>query len=465
MSLRWRITWLFILFVCTLMFSRSYVNYTATRDGLYNQAVHETEARALGIKQLLTPHSLDRPLPPDLLYRYSLDDETTLVQVMNRQGEIVSRSPELKQQALPLIKVGDTRIMTFDVPHLGTLHAVLHNQAIRRNGQPVATIQIARPLKEEDALLQDLLWIKLFTFLISLIAAAALGHILAKRALAPVVRIIKQVKSMSPQDLSQRVQTGNLTRDEIGELAETFNQLLARIDSAFQAQQAFVSDASHELRSPLTTIRGYAQQLIKRGDKHPELLKVGLQVIARESERLNRLVDDLLSLARSEEAAETRVPVDLVAIAREVAETMGPLHPNLRLEGLLNQLWVEGDPDALKRVLLNLIDNALRAAGSGGDVVVSWGQVSSHAEIQVRDNGHGIAPEHLPRLFDRFYRVDEARDRDHGGTGLGLSIVHQIVQRHHGEIVVVSEPGQGACFLVRLPKATAARAASVRGRS
>jgi len=254
------------------------------------------------------------------------------------------------------------------------------------------------------------------------------------------------------RDLSSRIEAPP-HRDELGRLAGTFNEMLASLEAASRAQQRFVSDASHELRAPLTAIQGNLE-LLRRHRAMPETERdEALTEVERESTRLSRLVADLLVLARADAGVSLkRCPVDLDAVVLEAykearhlsqgqALTLDPFEP----------ARVEGDEDRLKQLLLILLDNALKYTAATGHVTLGLHRRETEVEIVVRDTGVGIAPEDVPLVFERFYRADPARSRDPGGTGLGLPIARWIVEQHEGEILLDSQLGQGTTVTVRLP--------------
>jgi signal transduction histidine kinase len=237
------------------------------------------------------------------------------------------------------------------------------------------------------------------------------------------------------------------------QLALTFNQLFDRLQGSFDAQQRFVADASHELRSPLTAIRGHLQLLQRRGADHPAEAARWQETALAEVDRLTRLVNDMLALAS---AADTPSPaadrVELVGVARDVVSQRQVLAPRVRDVAAEGPVWIQGDPDRLRQVLINLLDNAERATREGGEVRVSVEARGADAVVRVMDTGMGMPAEATARIFDRFYRVDTARDRSQGGTGLGLSIVASIVAAHQGTIAVESQEGHGTTFTVILPQ-------------
>ena len=247
-----------------------------------------------------------------------------------------------------------------------------------------------------------------------------------------------------------------LTADEVQALALTFNEMLTSLEATLNRQRRFVSDASHELRTPVAVIRSKTDLALQQPGDEREYLAV-LREINCESERLGRLIGDLLVLARGDEG-KTRFefePVALHQIAEAVAANAEPLAlergVNLQVE-IEEPVTVQGDEARLIQVIMNLLDNAIRHTNAGGSVTVCVARTQAEARLTVRDTGIGIAPEHLPHIFERFYRVDSARSFNAAGNnGLGLAIADWIVRAHHGSITAQSRPGQGSTFLVTLP--------------
>jgi len=250
-------------------------------------------------------------------------------------------------------------------------------------------------------------------------------------------------------DLSRRVGL-NGTADEIAQLAGTFDHMIERLETVFESQKKFIADASHELRSPLTVIRGNLDLIRKHPDK--DNLTESLKAIESETARMSKIVADLLLLAEVETQQDTkRGPVDLAGAVREEIARARAMAPNRKIDLLrAESITVEGDRQRLRQLLGNLLDNAVKHTPEGSEVTVSLWREGHWARIDVSDTGPGIAPEHIPHLFDRFYRVDRARSRSTASHGLGLAIVKGIVEQHGGTVSVTSDIGKRTTFSVRL---------------
>jgi len=238
-------------------------------------------------------------------------------------------------------------------------------------------------------------------------------------------------------------------------LAAAFNELLDRLEAAHASQHRFVADASHELRTPLAALRAEIEIALRR-ERAPADYQRTLDSNRHELERLSSLVENLLALAAldSTKTQQEKSPVDLALVCRDVAEQLSPLAAaqNVRLQLELSEnVTIPGDVFSLERAVRNLVENAIRHTPAGEQIVIRASVPSGEARIEVIDAGVGIAPEHLPRLFDRFYRVYTARTRTHGGAGLGLSIVKAIIKAHGGTVSVQSKLGVGSTFTLRLP--------------
>ena len=290
------------------------------------------------------------------------------------------------------------------------------------------------------------------------VSSLGVGWVIAGRVLAPIGRITSVAREIQATDLSRRIELPG-PEDELKQLADTFDAMLARLDAAFAAQRQFVADASHELRNPLAIIRTNVDVALADPDASPDDLRQAIAVVKRAGDRMTLLVDDLLALARRQQPTPEHEPVDLGAAVAEAsedfvvpAEARGIVLDRAIAEGVV----VSGDREALKRVVANLLHNAVRLAPPGSRIRLATGSERDRAWIAVADEGPGISPEDQAHVFDRFWRADKARSRADGGTGLGLAIVRQIVESHGGEVRLHSKVGVGSSFVVWLPVARSA---------
>ena len=341
--------------------------------------------------------------------------------------------------------VGLTNVSTEEAGRLR-----VYSEPIVAGGRRLGTFRVADPRapidRAQSALRNTFLLVGAVALLFSLLMAAWLATLITR----PLRRIASVASDVDAGDLSHRI--GDVqTSDEVHQLAESFDRMLDRLEDAFEGQREFVSDASHELRTPLTVLRGHTE-LLRRAGEDPDERRRVVDLLIREIDHMNRLVDDLLSLARAE--ADELVypqPVDLGDFLHDLERDL-PLFGSrdFRVEGQ-REGTVQADPERLSQVFRNLVRNAVGHTRSGDRITVSSTARGGRVEFCVADTGPGIPPDRLERIFDRFYRTDEARDRDHGGSGLGLPIARAIVEAHGGRIWAQSPPGGGAEIKFELP--------------
>jgi heavy metal sensor kinase len=309
-----------------------------------------------------------------------------------------------------------------------------------------------------DPIAADLLLVRRM-FWIALPLAVAIaglgGFLLATRSLAPVRRMAAQAKSITDRNLRNGLDAGAAS-EEFQVLADSFNELLARLDRSFATMRRFVADASHELRTPLAIIRGEADVALV-ADRPAAEYKEATAIIQDEARRLSRLVDDLLNLARVD-ADSVKLQIEPFYLDDLLSEACRSLQPLASAKGVAlacqcpQDVMFNGDQELLRRLTLNLLENAIRYTPLNGRVSVGLEVDDAALRIKVSDTGIGIPPEAAPHVFERFYRVDSARSREHGGFGLGLSIVKWIAESHHGTVELTSRPGVGSTFTVMLHK-------------
>jgi signal transduction histidine kinase len=326
-------------------------------------------------------------------------------------------------------------------------------RSLERDAEVLGYLEALTPLGDLDRSVRRLGLLLVALIVLSVLGVLGLSLVLAAIGLRPIDELNRAAQQIArSRDLSRRVESRS-GGDELSRLAETFNQMLSSLQEADNAQKRFVADASHELRAPLAAIQGNLELLRRYPHMPAAEREKTLQMAEREAMRLSRLVNDLLTLARSDAGLPLREAlVDLKAVAQEALTEARYLLKGQRLETqALEEVWVLGDGDHLKQLVLILLDNAIKYTPEGGTVRLALQVQRGQACLSVRDTGIGIPPEDLPHIFERFYRADPARSRNKGGSGLGLSIARWIVERHKGEVEVNSQMGQGTTVVVRLP--------------
>jgi heavy metal sensor kinase len=371
-------------------------------------------------------------------------------------GQILSSTRPIFGRELDAIRARDPagtgRVL--NLPELGRHgeHAVVVPATAR--GQSVLVLAIADldPVAAELFAVRGVLWLAMPL----LVAMAALGgYWLASRGLAPVGWMADQARRITGSNLDARLEIGRAT-DEIETLAASFNELLGRLDQSFESMRRFVADASHELRTPIAIIRGEADVALSHERTDAEY-QASLGIVLDEARRLTRLVNDLLNLARAD-AGNVKLRIeefyfnDLMAECCRSVQRLAAAR-SIELECRAGEdVAFRGDQDLLRRLVINLLDNAIRYTPQGGKVSATLEGDGAQLRLAVSDTGPGIAPEAAPHVFDRFYRAGKGRSREDGGFGLGLSIVKWIAESHRGAVDLATRPGAGSTFTITLPR-------------
>jgi signal transduction histidine kinase len=323
-------------------------------------------------------------------------------------------------------------------------------------GKLVGAVYLSQPLHDAMAVLGDLRTQWLLSTVIALLLSGVVGLLLSGAIARPLRRLTDATGAVARGQFDQQVPVRS--RDELGRLSQTFNEMTARLRSARQMQVDFVANVSHELRTPLTAVKGLVETLRAGAMDDPQVRDHFLETVEGETDRLIRLVSDLLTLSRADSEALNlqREPTDLAKLARATADR---LVPQAEARGLVLQVEAGSgstlalaDGDRIEQVLVNLLDNAIKYSRPGGTVTVRVdGGSGQLARVQVRDEGIGIPADDLARIGERFYRADKARSRAEGGSGLGLAIAQALIQAHGGELILESQEGQGTVVTFTLP--------------
>jgi len=384
-------------------------------------------------------------------------------QIFSPTGKITIQSPNLKSRDIPLSRTaleqafkGKTTLES--VRFHGESPLRLISVPIIYEGTLINIVQVGTSLQPVEETLHRLLLILLVTVPVALMAALAGGWFLAGRALRPVESITQAAQRIAAGDLTQRLSVPR-SSDEVGRLAVTFNEMIARLESSFRQVRQFTSDASHELRTPLTVLKGETELALRR-PRSAEDYTLVLESSLEEIDRMTRIVDELLFLSRADlgEVKMESIPVRLDTLVEDIYRQATVLGQEQEVQvtlGTVTPATVQGDELRLRELLLNLVDNAVKYSRPGGKVEISLVTEGNTARLSVLDHGIGIPPEAQARIFDRFYRADAARAHAKKGTGLGLSICKWIAEAHHGRIEVQSTEGEGSQFTVVLPLAPA----------
>ena len=330
----------------------------------------------------------------------------------------------------------------------------LYSQPIWQRNRIIGALQIGRAEADKDAVIGELRLYGLIGLVVALGLAWLGGHWLARRVFQPIATITSEAERIDAEALSRRLALPS-ANDELRRLATAFNAMIARLDEAFERQKQFTADASHELRTPLAVLQSQIE-LAQARRRDPDYDARIYAELADDVDRLARIVENLFALAQADSGEAISLdPIDIQELVADVGARFSPVAQSrgVHFEVMLddtseivgNELW-------LTQLISNLLENALRHTRAGGRIALSLREDDGFVEVRLRDTGTGIAPEHLPHVFERFYRADSVRGRSTGGAGLGLAICDWVARVHGGTLSVVSELGSGSTFSLRIPK-------------
>jgi heavy metal sensor kinase len=478
-SLRLKLTLWYVFILAILLIAFSSFLYLTLSKSLYRGVDNKLRSLAeLIASESSSPLSkfgfgnIDQTLEASM----SLRPVGKFIQVLDESGAIGRKSDNLRNIQLPIslnaLKNASMGLVTFETNRsFGSTPLRIVTLPVSERDHTLRIVQVASSLEDVEDALNTLLLILLITVPSALIMASLGGQFLAHKALKPVDQITQTARLITSQNLNQRIPPPRV-KDEISRLIETLNDMITRLDQSFRQVKQFSSDASHELKTPLTILRGEVEVALRKDRASEEYQKV-LASNLEEIGRMTQIVDELLLLSRADsgEIQLSRKEISLSEILREAIPHASLLarNKNLNIQAALpeGEVTILGDRLRIRELFLNLIENAVKYTEEGGSVRVeltrnnsgshagNWGErpheEQAFAEVRVVDTGIGISVEDQARIFDRFFRVDKARSREQGGSGLGLSICKWIVEAHQGRLSVESEVGKGSSFIVSLP--------------
>ncbi|WP_068984177.1 MULTISPECIES: sensor histidine kinase [Lysinibacillus] len=375
----------------------------------------------------------------------SIVDRDQTVRVFNLDGVEILRINNASQAA-PITSMQEIMEVTID-----NEDAFVINVPIQL-GFFQGYIQIIHPLTGFQSLMHYLLTAMLIAGLGALLLSASIGYYLANYLMQPLHALRSSMKTVMDKGFNEPIQLTYTSHDEIGDLLKMYNAMMDELQISFTKQQQFVADASHELRTPIQAIEGHLSLLKRWGKDDPEILEESIDTSLTEIARMRKMIEELLELARREEKDDTS-EADAVTVITGVIEEIQYLHPEARITLSKNEeighLFIT--ENALSQIVRNIIENAIRYCEIIPEIQISLSASDKEALLKIEDNGIGIAEENIPFIFDRFYRVDEARNRQIGGTGLGLSITKMLLEKYNGTVEVKSEKNVGTVFFLKFP--------------
>ncbi len=454
LPIRWRLTLWYTLLSAIGLLLLGTALYFGLRTALFENFEEQVRSETGFALNAVSVTDSQLRIAPDGITQLDHDDH--FVRLIDPSGQIVYQS-ETALQDIPLDQTSYRQALAghsvYDVrPGNGEAIGIV-SQPVENGGKIVGVLQIGSTRGDTEEVLRIILLGFLIAGSIMLLLAAAGGYLMAGRALAPVRQITELAATIDPTDLDARLAL-DLPDDELGQLVQTFDAMLARIERGFDQQRQFTADAAHELRTPLGFMRSQVDVALRRPRSAQEY-QLALEALDGDIDRMTRLVTALLTVSRSEsgQLALHRIALDLQALIHATLASYEPLasERGLVLVDESSVVTMPADADLLGQLLTNLIDNAVTHTPAGGSIAVGCASENGQARIWVADTGTGIPSEHQERVFDRFYRVDAGRSRGSGGAGLGLTIARAIVEAHGGTISLQSTVGSGTRIDVTLP--------------
>ena len=381
---------------------------------------------------------LDAYLPTDGMIRVIQEDGSSVVRTITKDSKFTSLPKKyVTSENHEIVKRDD-----------GTNVAVIEKPIIWSDGQ-IVTVQISKHLLALKETMHTLFFVLMVASILMVIPIVIAGNILGRFLLKPIHTFIQTMQVNSRRAEWRKIEVKGHSKDELHQMELTFNEMIDHLKANYQKQEQFVSDASHEMNTPISIVKSYAQLLKRRGKERPEVFDEAVEAIDSEADRMQLLVEQMLLLAKNQVETE-RTSIDVMELCDAVRRQFsGAYKREIRVISSDEPVIVYGNEDQLKQVIYILLDNALKY--SDKEIILNISKQDEQAIIDVTDFGSGIASKDLERIFDRFYRVDQARSRETGGTGLGLSIAQTIIHEHDGLLSVVSELHQGTTFTISLP--------------
>ncbi|MCA1058560.1 HAMP domain-containing histidine kinase [Rossellomorea aquimaris] len=386
----------------------------------------------------------------DLMKQIAEKDQT--IRILDRQGnqELEIKGENETSFYVPFQPVHDKSVTLIESEGKKMLIGRSPIQSSRFNG----FVEIIQPLNRYEKIMKNLFWMMTITGILALLISAVVGYYMAKRFVRPLNKLSETMRSIERKGFHERVEIVK-AHDEISDLSQIFNKMMSQIEKSFQQQQQFVEDASHELRTPIQVLEGHLALLNRWGKKDPTILEESLQVSLEELERVKRLVGELLELSRAdrEKFDLENARANVQKVVDKVIRDFRFLHKEYTFSSfdeLNREAVVTIMPRHLEQIMIILLDNAVKYSDENSTIEVKMMEHQGEVMIEVKDEGIGIPEEDLPKVFDRFYRVDKARSREKGGYGLGLAIASKLIQNYDGEITALRNQPDGTIIRISL---------------
>lgn len=441
-SIRVRLTATITASLAIILALVAVITYLLVRDTLYRHVDAELALRVQSLSAQLERNPNATIVGQRYVQNLLDPDHPANVQIMSRDGALLYIAPPGKLPHLPT--------------SIARLYGTTDSGQLRwfATASPLYFLSVGLPVGDIEESLRVLRLTLGIAFPIALLITVLVGYRIARNSLAPVDEITATAHRITSQSLRQRIPATG-TDDEIGRLIATLNDMIGRLEGSFTAITQFTTNAAHEMRTPLTILRGEMELALRRKDISSSERAV-LESNTEEVNRLIGIVEDLFTLARADSNALS-LSYEVIALDALLERLMSKVRALADSKHIAAELVISepctvvGDSNRLTQVVINLADNAVKYSPEHSSIAITLKRIKNTAEIVVRDTGMGIDPEHHEKIFERFYRTDDARTRSEGGTGLGLAIARSIIAAHNGDIRVESTPGQGSAFVITLP--------------
>ena len=456
-----KITLLYAAILCIVLFVTSAITGAGVYFSFYHQAEVEMEISMRNTMERVARGELfsaafwrEDPLLPGVVLRVT-DISGRVILENDAHYPSIERVESHLRKTPPLL--ANPNMGVADLRNMSIYYAKVQ---VMQRGQ-LYELHFFKTITAEKAFLRTLLWVLFITNIIGFLIALVAGFFVSRRILSPIRTLTRMARRIEVERLGRRIPVPEHWRDELTDLADTFNRMLDRLQDGFQQQQRFVSDASHELRTPVTVILGYSDLLSRWGREDPEILEEGITSIRTAAEGMQQLIEKLLFLARADQKRQV-LHKELLEFSELVADVMKKaklVAKEHEVELLANDEGnIYADEVTIRQMLRIFLENSRKYTPKGGRIYASSVREGKNFHMVLGDTGIGIAPEHQEKVFERFYRVDSSRTKEEGGaggTGLGLSIAQWIAGQHDIEITLKSDPGKGTEVHLRIPLAGA----------
>jgi two-component system, OmpR family, sensor histidine kinase ArlS len=450
-KISWKLTIIYsLLFSLVLIFLNAGILY-GVKYFLVQQSVNQVEDGIINTEKMIigAPFEQTSLIDPEILNEAEANSEIN-IKIADLKGTTLNSSKNFNTDRFSILSHIDS-IWTVET---NGKHLIIKNVKVLSTGEFKAYLQVAKNMEKEYAFIKLLFVLLAVADFIGVIISVLAGYIISRRILKPIDRITNTAKEISISDFNSRIDVGEAD-DELTRLAVTFNDMIERLKTSFEKQNRFVSDASHELRTPISVIQGYINLIDRWGKNDKNILQESIDAIKNETSNMGELTEKLLFLARGDISKLKLHKEDFILneLVEEIFKESSLIAPSHQLNCEIHEkINLYADRKMIKQMFRALIDNSIKFTPIGGRISVHADVLPLHVRIVVSDTGSGIPEDEINNIFNRFYRVDKARTKEAGGSGLGLSIVKWIVDAHAGNISVESEVGKGTGIIILFPQ-------------